>query len=460
MHRIPVDGKVAGLHPVPMPLVRVVLATVVLALCATPADAAGTIDRLYLLSAPGGTAYYGPDPADPEANGGSLEALCSQQVSQPTVRNCQFSFLPAVALDEPLRWSPDAPLRFHAELDVTTPAEAAVTFFVQAGGSQLQTPPATQVAPGVWEATLEGPGSLSRSLVGILGVRLRGTGAHALTVRTRGRSWVDIGSPAPGSSVREMLGASPAPAAPSTHTTGTRRFEFADGEWDAQRFDGTLAAEGTHAVTLPRAATAVYAWVEHANGPFVHALARGQAPDPQWQTDLPSLTIRRGGASIGDGGSTARAARDVTAGPLELRVARSPAAQGKPYTVHMVAVYGSRTLRSMRWRTTGANSVTGGIVSACPHLFNPLVVPSTVSTFSVGLTWSSPNPVTRWALAYDIPTMGAVVCGDRTSDPAVRFVLPRESRLMLFEPRLVTGQPTASVADTVFEFEAQLAYVP
>jgi hypothetical protein len=441
--------------------VSVVLAALLL-LPAAPAAADGsTADRLYLLNAPGDTAYYSTDPSDPEATGGSLSQRCNIFLNPTTTRLCQFTFMPAVQLEAPLTWSPSAPLRFHAELTPQAPADFTVTFFVQSGTSQFETPAATQVSPGVWEAELTAAGAAPLNLVTGLGVRVRATGPTvAMVLRTRGRSWVDLGRAVPAKSVPQLLAQSPVATDPNTYTTRERTFRFADRSWTAWQFSGDLRQNRTFDLALPTTANALYAWIEHDDGPALRAVAGGRTPDARWLSDVPSVRIMRGGTPIGDGGGDSRAAMVVPAGPLQIAVDRSPAAQDKPYVVHVVAVHGERTLQSLRWRANYSPTVQAGIVAACPHTFEPLVVPAAVSTFSVGVSWSSLDPTDRFALAYDIPTVGSVVCGNNTTDTAVRFVVPRAARLWLFEPRITTQQPNASAYDVEFEFEANLAYAP
>lgn len=437
-----------------------VLVGVVLALGGGAAQAAG-LERLYLLNAPGGTAYYSPDAQDPEAPGSGLGQRCNVFLNPQPVRMCQYSFLPAVALDAPLTWGPEAPLRFHAELSVDSPIDRTVTFFVQSGAKQHETPPATEVAPGVWEAQLSAPGAAAPGQVTVLGVRLRGTGPSvAMHLRTGGRSWVDLGRPATGSSVPELLRASPAATAPQALITAERRFAFADDDWSAWRFDGRLDADRTFKLAVPRDAAALYAWVESPGASAVHAAAGGTQPDPRWLTDHASVELRRDGVSFGDGGNDSRADNDVPAGPIEVVVRRSPQAVDASYVLRVVAVHGVRTLRAMRWQTTIGSSLRAGLVSVCPQTFDPVVVPEAATTYSVGLTWSSPDPTDQWAISYDVPTVGSVVCGDRTTDTFVRLVPPRATRVALFSPRVAGDLPSASAEDTVFEFDARLAYAP
>lgn len=440
---------------------RLVTAVLVLLMVA-PAAAAADVERLYFLAGPGGTEYYSSDPDDPEAPRGTLSGGCSFVIAATPDRLCQLTFAPAVALDAPLRWSAAAPLRFHLELEGSTLTESRVSIFVQSMGQQYESPPATQVRPGVWEGELTGgPGTVDPAAMTMLGIRLRAADATRLTARLRGRSWIELPEPITGRSVPELLAADPAPTAPGSYVTPERRFTFSDGDWSAQSFDGNLAQDAMYSVTLPAAATAVYAWAEHDRGPVVHAAASGRAPDSRMVTDIPVVAIKHNGQFLGKGGAFSQAAASVPAGTVQVWVTRSAltrSAQSKPYRLHVVAVHGERTLRTLRWRTVILGSFTAPGISNCPHTFDPLVVPAAATTFSVGLTWSSPNPVPRWGLTYDLPTVGSFVCGETASDQQVRFVLPRVTRVHLFEPRIVTGGVSVSVSDTVFEFEARLTY--
>lgn len=437
-----------------------VVSAAVLALA--PAAHAATTDRLYLLAAPGNTAYYSSDPFDADGSAATFEQRCDQFLNPSPTRLCQSTHTPIAELDRPLSWSPERPLRFHAELEILDAADdAVVTFFMQQGGTQFETPPAAQIAPGVWEASLASPArTLSAASIASIGVRVRATGPTVgLTLRTRGRSWVDLPEPVEARSVAEMEAAEPAPAAPSTFATNGRAFEFNDRAWSSESFAGDTTQARAFSADVREDATAVYAWVEHDVGPAVHALASGRSPDPRWNTDFPSLTVTANGAPAGDGSGTTRALRDVRAGTkLVLDVSRSPQSQGKPYTVHVVAVHGERTLRTMRWRSSPGYAVKAPLLAACPTAFDPVVLPAGASTLLVTVDESTPKPTDGWALAYDIPGFGAVVCGTGTTDRSHRYVLPRASRTLFFDGRPAGTMPTVSVYDTVLHYEARLTY--
>lgn len=440
----------------------VALAAAIAGLGLAPGAQGADVSRLYLLAAPGGTSYYSSDAFDAEASAATFEQRCNQFLNPAPTRLCQTTHTPAVELATPLSWSAERPLRFHAELDVADVAgDAVVTFFVQQGGTQFETPAATEVAPGMFEASLGGTArTMSPSAIASFGVRVRATGPTvAMNLRTRGRSWVDLPEPIAARSVADLEAADPAPAAAPTFTTANRTLVFNDDGWSSHSFTGDTTQPRSFPVRIDRAATHVYAWVEHDFGPVVHALANGRSPDPRWMTDFPSLRVLRGGAPAGDGSSTTRALQSVPGGTdLVLEVSPSAQAQGKPYTVHVVAIHGERTLRTVRWRSLQSHAVRAPLLGVCPTTFDPVVLPVSATTLRVTLDESTPKPTDEWALNYDVPGFGSVVCGAGMTDRWFRYVLPRATRTLLFDARPSGTAPVVSAYDTVQTFEARLTY--
>jgi hypothetical protein len=440
-----------------LPLLLPVLCAA-LAVPALGAAKAPAVKRLYLMSTDGGHAAYTSDLRDGHLQGPDLAQRCTVFLNPTPTRLCQNTFVPGVRWNAPLQVGPGAPLTFDVDLDVESASAPTVTFFLQVGGQQHESAPATQGADGRWRGAVTAAVTVPTSAVPLFGVRVRATGATvAMELRTGGRSWVDLGRATSLQSVPQLQ-AVDAVAAQTTHVTPARQFGFADRQWQAFAFDGSSAAATTFGLTLPKPAVAFYAWIEGGRRPVVHDATRGRAPRPQSLTDVPSLSVVAGGAAVGDGSGDSRAVRSLKAGPIELKVTPSAAARGEPYRVHAVAVYGPRTLRTLRMDVSYSTALRAGVVNACSHSFDPVVVPETVSTFSVDLDWSSDKPDDRWALAYDYPGLGAVVCGHAEAEDQMQFTVPPASRIWLFEPRPANGTVAASAYDTVFSYDVRFTY--
>lgn len=419
-------------------------------------------DRIYLLSTDGRRAVYSPDVTDPELAGPGLDQRCQNLMSASLNPEhiCQFTFWPGATWNETFTIGPANPLRFHVDLRATAATTPKVHVFVQQGAVQMESPPAQEISPGIWEGALSAPFTSRLDAALLFGVRIRASRpAMIMDMQTAGRSWIQLPAATSIASTRDLEQAAPAATAPSVLQTDQRRFDFNDQDWQAWKFTGDLTAARTFTVPLDRPAASLYAWTETADAPPLHAVSRGRPPTTTYQTDLPNLVLSRDGRSIGDGGSRNRAARNVASGEIAARVTPGPQARGIPYTLWVVAIHGERSLSAMRWQGASAPTFSAPAVAACPHVFEPIVTSRLVSTFHVDIDWSSDNPTSRWSPSYDYPTVGSVVCGNDGSDDDVRITYP-DDRIWLFDPALTRETPAASAFDTLLTWQVRFTYAP
>lgn len=447
---------------VPNDMRKVLVSMIVVALLASagvaPVRATGPdSDRIYLLSTDGKRAVYSPDAADPELAGGGLNQRCNNTLSAELF--CQFTFWPGATWGQALVIGPDRPLRFHLALKATAATTPAVHLFIQQG-IQVESPPAQEISPGIWEGEITTPMITQLDQALLFGVRVRASRPTvAMEMQTAGRSWIQLPEAMPIASTRDSLQAAPPATAPSFLQTDQRRFDFNDQDWQVWQFTGEATAERTFSVPLVRPATSLYAWTETADAPLLHDVSRGRPPTATYLTDIPSVVLSQGGVSIGDGGSRNRAARNVPIGAIAARITPGPQARGVPYTLWVVAIHGERSLAAMRWQGAAAAALNGAMVATCPHTFEPVVTSRLVQTFHVDIDWSSDNPTSRWSPSYDYPTVGSVVCGNDGSDDDVRITFPAD-RIWLFDPALTRETPAASAFDTVLTWQVRFTYAP
>ena len=457
----------------------VVAITAVFAAIAQPATGAQA-QRLYLLADERGGLYWSTAAYDPELPLASAARTCGTRAPglAESRDNCftfrdetnalvySFDFHPAAFIDAKPASSTE-PLRFHFEVDVQG-AQPATVHLGSVEENLRLSPPAVEVAPGVFEGTMADPKPLSGA-VNLLRVAIK-TESPRITMRlgTGGASWVELPRPVSARSVPELLAAG-GPAPVTSYTGANRTLRFNDGDWSAWSFAGDLRQARSFALDLPSTARTLIAWVETFDTPIVYDVARGRDVDPRELENAPSIRVLRNAALLADGtnggyrgrGQDAAVALDAPAGPLEVHVASEnydPDGGGQelPYTVHVVAVHGRATLAGMRWSFSIGQDAQTPVVGQCAYGLESIPVTRDVTTFRVGLDWDTASmPAPDWTLWFDIPT-GEYVCGE-TADER-RFTYGTEHRVRLMGPVPDAGSLHAQFNDTVFEMDVAYAY--
>jgi hypothetical protein len=467
-----------------MKIIRPLLLLILLAqLLPSPAAAAGGGTRLYLLATSAGDGYWSVDPADPELPaltthrtcGGVTLALADGACTSPLpIGTSTFEhlipFSPATLIDDP----GDAhtqPLKFHLRLDVGSPAPYTVHVALDRSNNRVVSAPATQVAPGVWEGTLQESQPLG-GLYNTLNVLIRSDAPMiTVTTHTAGQSWIELGHTIAARGIPELKRADPAQVT-SSYTGAGRTLRFTDENWSATSFPGDLTKTRTFQYDLVRPATMVIAWVETFDSPLVYDVVNQRTPDPRRLESSPHLTMTHDGGQVAGKNTGIRgrgqdsvAALDV-AGRVDLEVSAASwdpdrGGQNHPYELHVVAVHGPRTLRSMRWRFATGYNLRTPAAAACPYGYEPVPVPSNVTTFSADVDWRTfAQPAPSWTVSFDLPSVGFVPCGERTQDDRVSFTMPPLHRVWMLGPAPSQRALYASTDDTVFQMQVDYTYGP
>jgi hypothetical protein len=379
-------------------------------------------------------------------------------------------FAPGALIDENVG-ALGNPLRFRFALDVGTPLPFTVHAFSQEDTTQHISDAATQTQPGVWEGTLTDNSPLNGT-VNYLGLIVRSQ-APALTVSiaTAGQSWFELSRVVPARGVPALQRADTAPSVTSYNGSG-RTLWFTDHDWTATSFNGDLTASRAFSHTLERPARMLIAWVQTFDSPFTYSLLSGQSPDARRLENSPRLEVSPpGGAPVAGTNSGVRgrgqdavAILDVPAGDVLVQVSPSSwdpddGGQELAYKVHVVAVHGERTLRSMRWRFGTSYSFRTPNVAACPYGLEPVPVPRTVGSFAVDVDWQTyAQPSPHWTVSFDLPTVGSMPCGEVTAGDRVRFTLPRSHSVWFLGPAPARDSLYVSNDDTVFEMQVDYTY--
>lgn len=418
--------------------------------------------RLYLMSSDAHYLYWTVDPEDPE--------LDAARAIRPTD---SMNFLPASRLAEPVSWGPADPLRFHLALEVSTSTPRAYTVHLTlwTPGRTVQSPPADQVAPGIWEGRLAA-GSLDPASPVLLVVEVQADTGPGLwmDLRTGGRSYVELPTPVAATGVPSLMAQSTYRPQPTSFATLSREFQFNDADWSVDTFEGDLSAERSFSFELERDAKILIVWVEAYDTPFLYDVLRGRPTDVRELTgDAPRFVLSRAGQTLlardnaRGVGVVSGAAMDVPAGPLTLTVRILIGSMGHPYRAHVLAVHGERTLRAMRWRYhhgTGDRSARTPVASVCPGELQPVPIPPEATTFLVDLDWDSASAgvAPQWTVGFALPGFGDFPCGELGRGDRLRFTMPLEG------VRQISATPAGgyfvNLDDTVFDLEVRYAYTP
>lgn len=451
-------------------------------LLASTHDVRRSVDRLYLTRSDAGFLHWSPVSDDPELSTPSVEAVCPYVTTDDTQRCAsagtgnQVVFTPAGILDQKVTWSSAAPLRVHLELDVTSAQTPTVVVGMQDGFTLSWSNPLTQVQPGVWEGTITaGSRSWDPGRGNAIYLQFRDVDALSFELGLAGRSYVELAQPVPGRSVPDLLDASPTEAL-TTYETPARTLWFADDAWTVHRFEGDLSAPRTFAFDLPKDAATIYAWVEAADGPFVHGVTNGDV-EPARMTDTPIMFLRRNGVDIATSkyqynqrgrSSNTLAVNGVTAAPLQLEVRQydgSPSL-GQDYVAYVAVIHGDRTLKRIRYDFEIAATEpftpvrANGVVGTCINGSEAIPTTSAVSTFEVDLDWDSPTaPLQRWTLNHTYPNGVAFNCSQAGAGDALRVTVPR-THIWDMSPTPAVNGHFASYRDTLFTFDITFDHFP
>lgn len=427
--------------------------------------------RIFLLGGEGGAAYWGVDPADPELSRVAITRHCGELSRvDPATSSCQgFAFMPASTLVG--RPAGGGPIRFHLELSLVPAVPIDVTVRVQEDTS-LSEGLATEVAPGVWEGTIEDPTPFSgRVNLVTVGIRAAVPEFDA-SIGAAGRSWLELPKPFTARSVPDLIQADQHRPEPTTYTGGTRTLRFNDRRWLSASFEGALDRTRTFAFDLPEQARTLIAWVDVFDSPIVYDALRGRQPDPAELENAPRVSLTRDGEEIARGtnggyrfrGQDALAVFDVAPGPLTLTVTDEtwdPDGGGArlPYKLHVVAMHGERTLAGMHWTTSAMGDFNAPLVASCGYGQEVIPVSDDVTTFKVALDWDSEAPgLPAWTIRYDLPTVGDMVCGDVGN--RLRFTVDVPERVWLIGPAPAADATYVSNGDTVFDWDVTYTYAP
>ncbi|HVL82422.1 MAG TPA: hypothetical protein VM840_12610 [Actinomycetota bacterium] len=462
------------------------LATLVLLSMAVPAVAGHRepppppeVDRLYLLGAATDYLYWGSDPDDPELDQRSIVRRCGESWgipgrSKPCLHGSSVSgessygifFFPATKLEGEGRWPYGSPLRFHLELDVSSFRPYTVHLFIQHDSALIESPPAREAAPGVYEGTIDDIGGFRPDQVTLLGVRVI-TDSPQVTMElgARGASYVDLPGPLPARNVPQLRAEDTHAPAPSSFRTTARAFTFNDEHWSTWSFEGDTRQTRTFELDMEEDAVAIVAWAELWHTPLVHDAFRGRPLDVSKLTDGAGLSVRREGedvthtpaAYLTEGGPAVASGR-VAAGRLSIEVEPAWQDGDTPYQVHLVAIHGDRTLRSMRWTRAGKSYLRTPLAAGCGAETVPFPVPPEVTTFEVDLDWDSEAlTMPGWTLSFDLPTVGWFPCSESGTGDRVRFTVPGPD-VWYVGATPAWDRTMVTLEDTVFDYEVRYTH--
>jgi hypothetical protein len=460
-----------------------------LLLSAVPAGAADTPvhDRLNLMGADTNYLYWSVDPTDPELSTSSIIRYCGVRdwfwgipgQSKPCYRSLgldgaydyRLFFFPASTLDESITWNAAGPLRFHLEGSIETGgAPFDVRLVLQKGTDLVESAPATQVSPGVWEGQLTNGGPLKSDVVNLLQLRVTTVSPSAvIDLRTAGRSYVQLPRPFKSRGVPEMMRADTYRPEPTSYSSASHTFTFNDANWKATTFTGETGPPEEFQLTLDENVSTLMAWIELYDTPFVHDVHRGRTPDRRSLQQGASVhLIRNGetleysgyGSGVGGWGVEAAAVPNVPAGPVTVRVQSISEAPDDrmPYKLHVLEVGGPRTIRTMRTRFLQQDAYRIPVAAGCPP--SPAVVPATeaVESIDLDLDWDSEAVgIGGWTPRFSLPTVGEFPCSEAGTGDRVRLTVPG-SRIWHVAATPAYDAAFFSAFDTRFELTARYVY--
>ena len=472
---------------------RLVAGTIAVALTALAAPVTATADapkqdRIYLLASDSEYLYWGVDPSDPELGTRTIvrrcgefpswgipgrSTPCTQALGTDGARTSRLAFMPASLLEEHVTWSAASPLRFHLEGTIDTGGVPySLSLYVNAGGNIADSPPATEVAPGVWEGTLAAGAPLQTNKVNMFGLRLI-TQAPVATIElhTSGASYVTLPTAKAVRSVPQLVRDDTYSPQPGSFTTPMRSFTFNDEQWAVQSFTGITGPRRAFDLQIDRHAEIVVAWVELFGTSFVQDIRRGRPPNATKLEQGVAPTLVRDGEVIAHStietaragvGTEGLAFTDLPPGPLSLEV-NSADEEGNelPFTAYVLQVHGERTLASIRWQFFELASRRIPVAASCPGLLEQLPVTDEVKT--IGLDLDSDTEAVglpSWTISFVMPSLGLIQCGEMGIGDRVRFTFPKDEGVWRLGATPAYDSLHVSNQDTVHEMQAVYTYSP
>lgn len=437
--------------------------------------------RIYFAATTNGSSYWTVDPNDPELSAARLVQRCgtaeSWRVTDPQKpcfsggigedRIYSTFFSPATLFEDPPAWGPSAPLRFHLDLDIEALAEYQVSVVLQQGTELRESSPATEISPGIFEGAFPTPPAPWEGSAVLFGIRVQTSSERLITdLRLRGASWLELPDPVGAKAVTDLIAADTHRPGPTSFVTDTRGFTFNDAQWESWSFQGELGETQSFELELPARAEAVVAWVEMWDSSFTQSAVREGSVDQRKVTDGGAVRLLGGGEEVAHSpgpylghGTAGLAALDVAAGPVTLEVSRLGFTDEPiTFSAHAVAVFGDRTLASMRWRSLGDATFRLPVVASCPNPFEPFPVTDEVRSWRVDLDADTDAPgLPAWTISYELPGVGVFPCGEEAGGDWVRFTLPGEEVWHVAATPAKHGQ-FVSAFDTSFDWEVRYTY--
>jgi hypothetical protein len=153
---------------------------------------------------------------------------------------------------------------------------------------------------------------------------------------------------------------------------------------------------------------------------------------------------------------------DLPAGSIQEEVTPSVPAPNQRFTLHLLAVYGPRTLRAFGGRTfteTGPAPVAQTpVVGECGFEPEELPVMPDVQTFTLEMHPHTQNPLSSgWQIGMRVPGQGDFPCGGLGTGSQVRFTDAITS-MRTFGAFFPTGDNAVSYRDTYFDFDIHYTY--
>lgn len=443
-------------------------------------------DRAYLLAAPGGNMYWSVDPNEAEAPLADAIGCGLAMQATPTSEHasCLTYFdtenltnsprpqrfgatlwaMQMSRINAQSSWDASDPLRFRFEVS-TTPSMPMSVHLVLSGGPQyLESPPATEVAPGVYEGTLPDPGLVKPSTYTMLAVRVYTFNMYQeIRLRTAGASWVEFPN-LDASSVSDLRRSQPAGAGINLNL-GSRAFVLNDDAYAVHEFSGSAMTGGSHPLTVAREGAVAIGWVESwRDAPLVDPVRTATEGHPFWGM---TIALRDGHGIVADGTEQYLAGAhdgfsiiDLPTGDYTLDIGSNEPLQDTGYRAFLLVLENPRTLARMRWQFHQFLGTRTPIAASCEYGSQMVPVRPEVATWRADLSWVDATHHRRdWAPNFSLPGVGDAPCAENGNAPWIRFV-PTESEIAFLGAALTHDDVELSLADTNFQYDVSFTYLP